>query len=86
MVMALQTIVSRNVDPLQMAVVTVGALHAGQANNVIPARPRWSSACARSTARCARCWSSASRRWPQSQAESFGVRADMDWQPGYPCW
>ena len=36
-VMALQTIVSRNVDPLDTAVVTVGALHAGQANNVIPA-------------------------------------------------
>ena len=37
MVMALQTIVSRNVDPLHTAVVTVGALHAGNANNVIPA-------------------------------------------------
>jgi hippurate hydrolase len=37
LVMALQSIVSRNVDPLQAAVVTVGALHAGQANNVIPA-------------------------------------------------
>jgi hippurate hydrolase len=36
-VMALQTIVSRNFDPLHTAVVTVGALHAGQANNVIPA-------------------------------------------------
>jgi hippurate hydrolase len=36
-VMALQTIVARNVDPLHTAVVTVGALHAGQANNVIPA-------------------------------------------------
>jgi metal-dependent amidase/aminoacylase/carboxypeptidase family protein len=34
--MALQTVVSRNVDPLQMAVVTVGAFHAGEANNVIP--------------------------------------------------
>ena len=41
-VMALQTIVSRNIDPLQAAVVTVGALHAGKANNVIPAAPRWS--------------------------------------------
>jgi hippurate hydrolase len=28
-VMALQTIVSRNVDPQQMAIVTVGAIHAG---------------------------------------------------------
>jgi hippurate hydrolase len=35
-VMALQTIVSRNIDPLHAAVVTVGALHAGKANNVIP--------------------------------------------------
>jgi amidohydrolase len=34
---ALQTIVSRNVDPLQSAVVTVGALHAGHAHNVIAA-------------------------------------------------
>jgi hippurate hydrolase len=39
LVMALQTIVSRNVDPLQMAVVTVGAFHAGEANNVIPRMP-----------------------------------------------
>jgi hippurate hydrolase len=30
LVMALQTIVSRNVDPMQPAVVTVGALHAGR--------------------------------------------------------
>lgn len=33
---ALQSIVSRNVDPLQMAVVTVGSIHGGQASNVIP--------------------------------------------------
>jgi amidohydrolase len=32
---ALQTIVARNVDPLESAVVTVGSLHAGHANNVI---------------------------------------------------
>jgi amidohydrolase len=35
---ALQTIVSRNVNPLQSAVVTVGALHAGHTHNVIPDR------------------------------------------------
>jgi len=34
-VMALQTIVSRNVSPLESAVVTVGAFHAGSAQNVI---------------------------------------------------
>jgi len=36
LVMALQTVVSRNVDPLESAVVTVGAFHAGDAPNVIP--------------------------------------------------
>ena len=35
-VLALQTIVSRNVNPLQPAVVTVGKLWAGSASNIIP--------------------------------------------------
>ncbi|AJC23633.1 amidohydrolase [Pandoraea pulmonicola] len=35
-VVALQSIVSRNVDPRRMAVVTVGAIHGGDAPNVIP--------------------------------------------------
>jgi len=33
---ALQAIVSRNVDPIEPAVITVGTLHAGHAANVIP--------------------------------------------------
>ena len=35
-VMGLQSIVARNVDPLHMSVITVGAFNAGKANNVIP--------------------------------------------------
>ncbi|HOW47142.1 MAG TPA: M20 aminoacylase family protein [Rubrivivax sp.] len=35
-VMALQTIVSRNVDPLHTAIVSVGAFHSGEAPNVLP--------------------------------------------------
>jgi amidohydrolase len=35
---ALQSVVSRSIDPLQAAVVTVGSLHAGSAGNVIPAQ------------------------------------------------
>ena len=34
-VMALQTVVSRNVNPAEMAVVSVGSLHAGSAFNII---------------------------------------------------
>ncbi len=36
LVMALQTVVSRNIDPTQTAIVTVGTLNAGIAPNVIP--------------------------------------------------
>lgn len=36
-VMRLQTIVSREVDPRDVAVVTVGSVHAGLKNNIIPA-------------------------------------------------
>jgi hippurate hydrolase len=36
-VMRLQTIVSREVDPKHLAVVTVGSFHAGTKNNIIPA-------------------------------------------------
>jgi amidohydrolase len=35
-VMALQTVVAREVSPQQAAVVTIGAIHGGQAFNVIP--------------------------------------------------
>lgn len=35
-IMALQTVVSRNIHPQLSAVVTVGAFHAGAASNVIP--------------------------------------------------
>jgi hippurate hydrolase len=36
LIMSLQTVVSRNIDPTQTAVVTVGTVHAGTAANVIP--------------------------------------------------
>lgn len=37
-VMALQTVVSRNIHPMDPAVVTIGAFHAGSASNIIPER------------------------------------------------
>jgi amidohydrolase len=39
-IMRLQTIVSREVDPREMAVVTVGSIHAGLKNNIIPAEAK----------------------------------------------
>ncbi|GAB3598095.1 amidohydrolase [Microbacterium tumbae] len=39
-VMRLQTIASREIDPKEVAVVTVGAIHAGLKNNIIPIEAR----------------------------------------------
>ncbi|MDP3761755.1 MAG: M20 aminoacylase family protein [Ramlibacter sp.] len=82
-VMALQTVVSRNIDPLQMAVVTVGALHAGKANNVIPQSATLELS-VRSLDREVR--SKLEQRIKAlitAQAESFEVQAQIDWRPGY---
>jgi hippurate hydrolase len=39
-VMRLQTVVSREVDPRDVAVVTIGSIHAGLKNNIIPAEAK----------------------------------------------
>lgn len=82
-VMALQTIVSRNVDPLDTAVVTVGALHAGQANNVIPASATLELSVRSLNPEVRRLLEQRIKALVTAQAESFGVNADIDWRPGY---
>lgn len=84
LVMALQSVVSRNVSPLDAAVVTVGAIHGGQAANVIPDavelrltvrtfRPEVRDRIeARITALA------------KAQAESYGATAEIEYQRGYP--
>lgn len=82
-VMALQTVVSRNIDPLHMAVITVGALHSGKANNVIPATATLEIS-VRALDRGVR--ATLERRIKAlvtAQAESFGVQAQINWKAGY---
>ncbi len=82
-VMALQTIVSRNIDPLQAAVVTVGALHAGKANNVIPAAATLELSVRALDREVRATLERRIKALVAAQAESFGVRAQIDWKPGY---
>ncbi len=82
-VMALQTVVSRNIDPLQAAVVTVGALHSGQANNVIPASATLELSVRALDREVRATVERRIRALVAAQAESFGVRAQLDWRPGY---
>ncbi|MEO6294099.1 MAG: M20 aminoacylase family protein [Burkholderiaceae bacterium] len=82
-VMALQTIVSRNVDPLHTAVVTVGAMHAGNANNVIPAMATMELSVRALDPQVRLLLEQRIKALVAAQAESFGVKADIDWRQGY---
>ena len=82
-VMALQSIVARNVDPLQTAVVTVGALQAGQANNVIPQQARMELSVRALDRGVRELLRERIHALVTAQAESLGVRAEIDYRSGY---
>jgi hippurate hydrolase len=84
LITALQSIVARNVNPLDMGVVTVGAIHGGSASNVIP-----ESVDLKLTLRAFRPEVRALLRdrvpaLARAQAESFGAVAEVDYRPGFP--
>jgi len=83
LIMALQTVVSRHVDPMQPAVVTVGAVHAGEANNVIPATARLEISVRALDPQVRRSMEQRICELVQLQAQSFGVLAEIDWRQGY---
>ncbi len=82
-VMALQTLVSRNVDPGEMAVVTVGAIHGGQANNVIPDSVTLELSLRALSSQVRALLERRLRALVAAQAESYGVEAELDYRPGY---
>jgi hippurate hydrolase len=83
LVMALQTVVSRNVDPLHSAVVTVGALSAGQANNVIPATATLELSVRALDREVRTLLERRIKALAATHAESFGVTAEVEWRSGY---
>ena len=82
-VMALQTIVSRNTDPMQPVVITVGALNAGHANNVIPDTAKLEIGVRALDPQVRQATERRLKALVQAQAESFNVRAEVDWRRGY---
>jgi hippurate hydrolase len=80
---ALQTIVARNVDPLHTAVVTVGALHAGQANNVIPDQAAMKLSVRALDPQVRALLKQRIHELVTQQAASYRVSANIDWQDGY---
>ncbi|MPT23797.1 MAG: amidohydrolase, partial [Starkeya sp.] len=82
-VMALQSIVARNIHPMDPSVITVGAFHAGAASNVIPERAelvigiRSFDACVRDELE------RRIRLIAEGQAASYGMSATVDYQRSY---
>ena len=83
-VMALQTVVSRNIDPQQTAIVTVGALNAGRANNVIPPMATLELSVRSLDAGVRDLLQQRITALAQAQATSFGVSARVDYKRDYP--
>ncbi|WP_349743645.1 M20 aminoacylase family protein [Roseateles cavernae] len=84
LITALQSVVARNINPLDMGVVTVGSIHGGFAANVIPDTVEL-----KLTARSFRpeVRELLRQRVPalaRAQAESFGAVAEVDYRLGYP--
>ena len=82
-VMALQSIVARNVDPHAMAVVTVGALHAGSANNVIAQEAVMEISLRSLDPQVRALLRRRLHELIEAQARSFEVQARIDWRDGY---
>ena len=82
-VMALQTIVSRNVDPLATGVITVGALHSGQANNVIAQQAVMEISVRSLDPAVRELLRRRLHELVEAQARSFEVDARIDWREGY---
>ena len=82
-VMALQTIVSRNVDPLKSAVITVGAIQAGVANNVIPDLATLKLSVRALDPNVRELLKARIVELIELQAQSYKVQATVDWRDGY---
>lgn len=84
LVMALQTVVARNIDPTETAVITVGSIHGGEASNVIPEDV--------TLALSVRSFSPVVRARLESRilelatthVAAYGATAEIDYQHGYP--
>jgi len=83
-VLGLQSIVARNVDPQETAVITVGAFQSGIANNVIPQSASLSLSVRSLNPQVRKLLEKRITELAHAQAESYGVRAHIDYQRGYP--
>ena len=80
MVTALQTIVSRNVPPLESAVLSITQIHAGDAYNVIPQKARIAGTVRSFTDATMDLVEANMRRTAAGVAASFGAKVEVDFR------
>jgi hippurate hydrolase len=83
-VMALQTLTSRNISPHQPAVVTVGAFLSGSASNIIPDTAVLEISMRAMNPRVREEIRERVEQIATLQARSYGAGISFDWQVGYP--
>jgi len=83
-VLALQTVVSRNIDPHQPAIVTVGTFHAGTISTVIPETAIFEASIRSCSAPIRKLLAERVASVITSQAESYGCVAEIDYEFSYP--
>ncbi|MDQ0142928.1 M20 aminoacylase family protein [Cupriavidus necator] len=84
LVMALQSVVSRYVDPNETAVVTIGTLHAGHAPNVIPDHARMEISVRSFSPEVRTALEHRIRQLATAHAQGYGAVAEIDYVRGYP--
>jgi hippurate hydrolase len=84
LIMSLQTIVSRNVDPTETAVVTVGSIHGGEASNVIPESVALTLSVRSFSPVVRDLLERRIRELTATLAASYGATVEIDYQRGYP--
>jgi amidohydrolase len=83
-IVALQSLVSREVNPLSPAVITVGTLHAGTAANVIPEHATFRATIRTVDERTRRLLAERVPAVVRGIAETFRATAEVDYRLGYP--
>ncbi len=83
-VLALQSIVSRNIAPLDAAVITVGSIHGGNAPNVIPDSVELQITTRSFTPEVTALLRERIHTLAQAQAASYGARVTLQHPPGFP--
>ena len=84
LVVSLQTIVARSVDPTQTAVVTVGAIHAGEVSNVIPESAKMLLTVRSFDPKVRELLEARIRKLTASIAEGYGASVEIDYVYGHP--